>query len=93
MMARPRTCSQHAIDRFIERWSGAQLDDAEARKFARLTLERLCQSATHVEDCSGDLDGEGQSIWDLCGLSEPIRVAVTRDGEIRTVFERGAHQR
>lgn len=93
LMAPPRSCSEHAIDRFIERWSGARLDDPLARQFAQQTLEQLCQHATHVEDCPGDLDGEGQSIWDLSGLSEPVRVAVTRDGEIRTVFERGAHLR
>ncbi len=90
-MAPPRSCDPHAIDRFIERWTGAQPDDASARCFAEMILKRLCARATHVEDCPGDLGGEGQSIWDLHGLDAPVRVAVTRAGVIRTVFARGAH--
>lgn len=92
-MPPPKTCDEHAIDRFIERWTGACLTDADARRFAQLTLERLCENATHVEDCPGDLDGVGQSIWDLRGLDEPVRVAVTPNGVIRTVFVRGAYLR
>jgi hypothetical protein len=91
-MTPPKTCSDHAITRFIERWTHAEVDYAPARQFAKLTLERLCLRAVHVEDCLNDLGGEGQSIWDLHGLEVPVRVAVTSDGVIRTVFERGAHE-
>jgi hypothetical protein len=92
-MAPPKTCDEHAVDRFIERWTSAEVSLAPARQFAQLLLEALCKSASHVEDCPGDRDGEGQSIWDLHGLEQPVRVAVTSDGVIRTVFKKGAHLR
>ena len=92
MLIRPRTCGQHAIGRFIERWlDKALVDDGPTRHIAEGILLRLCANATHVEDCPNDLDGDGQSIWDLGGLDVPVRVAVTRVGTIRTVFKRGAH--
>lgn len=92
-MPRPRSFDAHAIDRFLERWyPDEHVDDPEARKRAAWMLTRLCENAVHVEDCPGDLGGEGQSIWDLRGIDEPVRVAVDRRGVVRTVFERAALQ-
>lgn len=84
--ARPTVVSDHAVQRYIQRWRPdiqRELDKIIAE--ARARLEALSTAAEFI----GEIDGEDRAIWAVPTTAEPMLLC-EQGGEFSTVLPRGS---
>lgn len=93
-MSAPVAYTQHALDRFLERWLPNLSRTSQELKFAKSAFQRIVSvNATHVEN----VPGEGQSIWAFYMQYGPYQgyaglLVVDRDGLVRTTLPPGTRK-